>query len=521
MSQSDLHSPTFEDFELLAEVSQLLTLLDVDRVLEQVMSLAARAVGATQCTLMLHDGVQVDWNHVFLARQLTPDQSYHTVHSVLDKGLAGWVYRHKQGAIIEDTQNDARWITFPDDQLPVRSALCAPLMHEGDVIAVVTLVHPEPNHFSAYHLRLMTIIANQSAVAVRNAQLFTRLQLQQRQIQAVLQALPDVMFVLDDNSAIINVNDAALAFLGLAESTQVLGRPLSDFREASSTLTPVLEVVGQMNNQRAWSFEARSERRGKDYQITVTVWRDVQRDLAGYVVVMHDISTLRDLNRFKDEMLSIASHDLRSPLALIIGYADMLATDLPPNSEEQDYAETIRRSGERMNGLLDDLLRVEQVRRSPLELREQVNMAVLVKDAVEAMTPQAEHKKHTLTHHIELANLPRMIADPGLLRRAMENLIGNAIKYTPEGGRIHVHAMMRDQRFYYEVQDNGIGISAEHLPRVFEQFYRVKDVRVGSVGGFGLGLNLVRNIIERHHGEVWVQSEIDVGSKFGFWLPIL
>jgi two-component system phosphate regulon sensor histidine kinase PhoR len=102
----------------------------------------------------------------------------------------------------------------------------------------------------------------------------------------------------------------------------------------------------------------------------------------------------------------------------------------------------------------------------------------------------------------------------------MDNFVSNAIKYTPEEGRIQVHAYLENAQFNFVVEDNGIGIGPEHLNRVFESFYRIKDERAGDVGGFGLGLNLVRTIIERHKGEVWVESEIGVGSKFGFWLPL-
>jgi two-component system, OmpR family, phosphate regulon sensor histidine kinase PhoR len=160
------------------------------------------------------------------------------------------------------------------------------------------------------------------------------------------------------------------------------------------------------------------------------------------------------------------------------------------------------------------------VRRSPLELIRQTSLIDLARDAVESMRPLAERKLQRLELIVEVEDLPGVEVDPALLKRAMENLIGNAIKYTPEMGRIFVRVYRTDDQFTFEVQDTGIGIPEEHLPRLFESFYRVRDERAANVTGFGLGLNLVKTIIERHHGTVGVKSEIGVGSTFWFQIPL-
>jgi two-component system phosphate regulon sensor histidine kinase PhoR len=274
------------------------------------------------------------------------------------------------------------------------------------------------------------------------------------------------------------------------------------------------------HEDKQWLFEARSEKRKKDLQITLSVWRDAANGFAGYVVAMHDVTMLRDLNRFKDEMLRVASHDLRSPLSLIVGYADLINLDIDPTSPAAEYLSVIHRSTERMNGLLDDLLRVEQARRSPLELNEEVDLGALAVEAVDDNQPLAEHKNQQLTSELRTDGLSGVVADPVLISRAMNNLISNAIKYTPEFGHIHVKTYTQNNRFHFVVEDDGIGIAPENLTRVFESFFRVKDERAGDVAGSGLGLSFVKTIIERHNGDVWVESELGRGSKFGFWLPL-
>jgi two-component system phosphate regulon sensor histidine kinase PhoR len=355
---------------------------------------------------------------------------------------------------------------------------------------------------------------------VRNAQLFNRLQAQQRQLETVLQAIPDVLLVLDERGHILLINDAANEFLGDTDPILVIGRHLGDF--ADTALAPILETLqsSTTHEDKQWLFEVRSEKRKKDLQITLSVWRDATNGFAGYVVAMHDVTMLRDLNRFKDEMLRVASHDLRSPLSLIVGYADLINLDIDPASPAAEYLSVIRRSTERMNGLLDDLLRVEQARRSPLELNEEVDLGALAVEAVDDSQPLAEHKNQQLTAELRTEGLPGVVADPVLISRAMNNLISNAIKYTPEFGHIHVKAYAENHRFHFVVEDNGIGITPENLTRVFESFFRIKDERAGDVAGSGLGLSFVKTIIERHNGDVWVESELGSGSKFGFWLPL-
>lgn len=522
--------PSLQDFELLAEVSQMLTVLDQDRVLERVIDLMANAVGASKVSLILRPEYVEDWRQVFVRHlssdtidpQLAEPQSIHLARRVLDKGLAGWVFRNKQGAIVADTLHDERWYLFPDSNSQARSALCVPFLYNGEVLAVLTMLYPEPNHFTDYHLRLMTIVANQATVAVRNAQLFNQMLQQQQQLETILHTIPDYLLVLDEAGKILLANDAAARLLNPNNTASTLtGQPLVNFLNVDSVLTSIASVLQTpVQSGQTWSFETRSERQRRDFLVTVSSWEHPAGDKAGYMVIMRDITAMRDLNRFKDEMLRMASHDLRSPLALIVGYCSLISLDTPEDSPIQEYIVSIQRATERMQGLLDDLLRVEQIRKSPLELHEKVDFGELVSAAIDHARPAAEQKHHTLETDLALDDVPPVSINPVLVREAMENLIGNAVKYTPEGGRIRVHAFAQDNAVHFSVEDNGIGIPKESLPRVFETFYRAKQAGAENVEGRGLGLSLVKTIIERHGGEVWVESEQGSGSRFGFWIPM-
>lgn len=516
----EVKQPTLEALKLLVEVSQLLSVRDLDRVLQQVIDLAAKAVGASKASLFLHDNEQIDWDHILTARDLSPDESVRVVRKVLDDGFAGWVLKNKRGDIILDTQVDDRWIVFPDDALPVRSAMCVPFITNDHVIAVLTLVHPSPAHFTEYHLRLMTVVVNQFAIAIRNAQFFHRIQSQQRQLQTILQAISDILIVLDADGRIMLLNEAAVPLLGIEFQGDAIGRLLADFISVDPILARIVEVINEPSDTDAWSLEVRSERCKQDFQVRISLWRDILDGKGGYVLVLHDVTTLRDLNRFKDEMLRVASHDLRSPLALISGYVDMIEWDMPEDNQSvREHIEVIKRTIERMGGLLDDLLRVERIRSSPLELNEQVDLQQLMKVVIVNMRPLATARQQSFEAELLLDGIPRITADPVLLRQSMENLIGNAIKYTPEGGSVKVKASYNNERFFFSVRDTGIGIAPEHLSKVFEPFFRVTTKAINTKGS-GLGLSLVKNVIERHGGEITVTSVLNEGSEFSFWLPL-
>jgi PAS domain S-box-containing protein len=519
MSQLDVQ-PSLADFELLAQVSQLLTVIDLDHVLERVIDLTARAVGAAKASLFLHHQDSDDWQRLLTTRRLEGTEKLQVVQSVLDKGLAGWVMRERVGAIIYDTEIDERWVVFQNDTIAVRSAMCLPLVQDDEVLAVITLTHPQPNHFTEHHLRLLTIVANQASVAVRNAQLFQRMQEQQRQLEAMLHAIPDVLLVINDEGNILLVNEPATALLGM-DQNEVLGQSLGGLLHIDSAFAPLQELIDNPRGDGdTWTFETRSDRDRQDFTVTVSRWENPSMGTGGHVIVMHDVTTLRDLDRFKGEMLKVASHDLRSPLALIVGYCDLIAMDTPDSSSPIfTYLDVINRSTRRMNNLLDDMLRVEEIRTSPSELHKPTDFGDLVNKVIETMRMTAQTKNQSVEFDVQLGNLPVMTVDPVLIREAMENLVGNALKYTPQGGHILLQSYYDERRVHFIVQDNGIGIPEQDLPHIFEWGYRSKKNQDAPVEGKGLGLSLVNTVLERHRGEVWVESQEGVGSRFGFWLP--
>lgn len=524
MAQREQHPPSIKELELLAEVSKLLTANNLDTVMRQVIDLVSRAVGASRTSFILLNDGAINWNYTFIKNNEYPlNNAVELIASVLSDGFAGWVYDNQRGAIIGDVTRDDRWLDSKDDPLNPRSAMCVPFVTNNEVIALVTMEHEDGDFFTATHLQLMEIIANQAAIAMQNAQLFGYLNAQSSQLRSVLEAMSDALIVLTEDGIIEMLNPAAIALLDPTHRGSILGRHISEFVHLDSAFEPIAEILaaGLLEDDKPWRFETRSDVMEADYQAMMSVWEDGAHNARGYVVVMHNVTQLLDLSRFKDEMLRVATHDLRSPLALISGYVNMVKLDTPDEeSPVHEYVDIILGVVDRMQTLVDDLLRVERIRANPLELREKTDLSAMVKQVLVNMRPAATVKEMDFDSVLDLKFEPRIQADAVLLRQAMENLINNAIKYTDRGGKITVYAENDDSRFYFMVEDNGVGIPEEHMSRLFESFYRVQSALHKSKGN-GLGLSLVKNVVVRHGGDVFVESEFTKGSRFGFWLPLL
>jgi signal transduction histidine kinase len=233
-------------------------------------------------------------------------------------------------------------------------------------------------------------------------------------------------------------------------------------------------------------------------------------------------SEVRELEKLKSEMIRMASHDLRNPLNNVMGYVELVAMTLDQDGMTPDlemYIDNLRRGTQAMRQLLEDLLtleRIESDRQSDWQL---FDLGGLVMEVVEAQQSSADLKQQALV-------LNRMLRTPFVrgsltqIRQAIANLVGNAIKYTPEEGRVEVSFQVEGDRLSLSVRDNGYGISLERQNRVFERFYRAREPGTDHIGGTGLGLSLVKTVIERHGGQVWFTSAPGVGSTFGFWLPV-
>jgi two-component system phosphate regulon sensor histidine kinase PhoR len=228
---------------------------------------------------------------------------------------------------------------------------------------------------------------------------------------------------------------------------------------------------------------------------------------------------LRRVNKIRRDFVANVSHELKTPLTSISGYAETILTDHPDPATTRRFLETILGNARRMQRLVDDLLdlsRIEAGRWQP-EL-EAVDVEAAAQDVWAGLAERAAGRKVELTVEAE-AGAETVAADADALRQVLLNLIDNALRYSPPGGRITCRSSAHDGGTVVSVSDSGPGIPGEHLPRIFERFYRADHSRSRDEGGTGLGLAIVRHLVEAHGGRVWAESERGRGTTVSCWFP--
>jgi two-component system phosphate regulon sensor histidine kinase PhoR len=494
-----------EQLSLLNRISDELNKdLYPDRMLRRVLDLTVAHLHATTGSIMLFDQ-QNRVSAYILQQEVSSELADRIVGTVLTEGFAGWVLNHGEGDVIFDSHQDSRWVIYNDQPYDVRSVIATPLRRRQRVIGVLTVVHEQPNTFKRSDLQLLNAIAGQAAIALENAQLFKQTEQERIKLSAIINSTQDAVLVTTPKYETLLLNPAAQEMLNLDGQTSqgCLLNELTDNEVLLKLLAPDSPKAGEVRLPD-----------GRTMWATVVAIPEM-----GQVMVLRDISAFKALDKLKRDFVTAFTHDLRTPLATVKGYIELVRMDGPVTTRQEEDLEGITRAANLMKSLIEDLLELSRLERLEELTREPVDLEAVVQSSINEIKPLAKSKK------IELA-----LSDPQggliiegnavLLSRAVGNLVDNAIKYTPAGGKVQIKlGQNSNHQATISVVDNGPGISAKDLPRVFEKFYRARP-ELDDVPGTGLGLAIVKTITEQHGGQVWVESQPNVGSTFTISIPL-
>jgi signal transduction histidine kinase/CheY-like chemotaxis protein len=234
------------------------------------------------------------------------------------------------------------------------------------------------------------------------------------------------------------------------------------------------------------------------------------------------LENIKELEQIKTEMIRMASHDLRNPLGQVTAYFEMLIDDISMqlNTRHQRYVSRIVKATATIESLLGDILNLENIESQTTANFEATDIVHITHDVIRSMKDQAGQKLQTYNHQIDVESAV-VRGSSSQLKQAVTNLVGNAIKYTPASGQITINAHLSQGEFHFSVTDTGYGIPKDQQDRLFQHFYRARSATTEHIDGTGLGLSLVKSVIERHDGNVWFESVEGEGSTFGFWLPLM
>ncbi len=346
------------------------------------------------------------------------------------------------------------------------------------------------------------------------------------QLLAVLTSMVEGVMVLDYRGHILQVNPALERMFGISR-IEARGRPCTELfrhQQLNELVAFILQSPAHHQDEIVLPLT------GHCLQIEASPAGGKQDNEACVVLVFHDITELRRLEKIRKDFVANVSHELRTPLTSIKGYIEALldgAKDDPIASK--NFLDVILKQSDRLNLIIEDLLELSKIESGRVSLKEEpLELLALVERTLSMVKPMADKKRHHLITAI-MPSLPPVAGDEGRLAQVLTNLLDNAIKYTPAGGTITVSAALAPSSRTSErpataidlsVADTGIGIPEQDRPRVFERFYRVDKARSRELGGTGLGLAIVKHIVEGHGGHVWVEVNYPQGSRFVVRLPL-
>lgn len=325
-------------------------------------------------------------------------------------------------------------------------------------------------------------------------------------LTAIFSTIQDGVIVLDGHGNILFVNHAICEAFKVKEEN-VVGQPVGD-----AISHPELKALLLRSQDGPLKYHEINFDEGQIFNAQFTPIPGV-----GSAITMQDISYLKELDRLKTDFVHTVSHDLRSPLTAVLGYTELIARTGTLTSQQQDFLGKIQSSVHHITTLVNDLLDLGRLEAGFDTRRERVDFENVLNYTLDTFDVQVKQKKIKLVVKVT-ENLPPLRANPIRIRQMLDNLVGNAIKYVPEDGRVYVGIYQEDQQIILEVKDSGPGIPPDEQSRIFDKFYRASNVPDSAVGS-GLGLAIVKSIVESHQGRVWVESDLDEGTTFFVVLP--
>jgi PAS domain S-box-containing protein len=505
---------------------------DLDEVFDAVRQHLEDLLGADVFVLALYDETS---QTIQVARQAEHGVNFPGGSFPLGSGFTSQVITTRKPQLIRRWSADGppigvRYATA-EPRLP-ESAVAVPLEYGREVLGVLTAYAYPPNAFDDDDLQLLCAAGAQTATAIASLRHSDRadLQIQRRisELEAILASMADALVVVDRDRRIIRLNRAARELLAGSQGSllfgQALGSPHGEHwpagaPEIAAVLGPMSETLqrGEVPEER----EVQTHRGGKrTLSFTGSPLRYGRGQLGGGVIIGRDVTTRREIDELKDEVLAIASHDLRTPLTVIKAQAQIVMRSLHSRRATRAGIEASLESINnqvdhltRLLALLMDLSRIEAGRLelllTPVDLRE------LVSRTVQSMQLTTDR------HQIELyAPEPVVVGcDEHRIQEVLENLLGNAIKYSPKGSVIEVQVRTEQHGASISVRDNGVGLGQDALPHVFDRFYRAEGAR--TLEGAGLGLYICRAVVEAHGGRLWAESDgPGTGATFTAWIPL-
>ena len=406
--------------------------------------------------------------------------------------------------------------------------LAVPVAFHSKAIGVIVVSH-RGRKYDAHDTKLMRLVASRLASLIENAELYSEVNARRERWEAVFKFADEGIAIFNKDGSVVGFNPAATRLTGFTMN-EVIGRPFVDvIRTVSaeglslSALSPIKRVLGEGDVVAKRQQLIQSK-------VGQTIWTEIsyspifndQGTVTSGIAVISNVQREREVEAAKSDFISIVSHELRTPLTAIKGFLSMLLKkDFGALSDKQfHFLHRVYQTNQRMIGLVEDLLDMSHIESGKIRLRvAPLAMEPIITEVVTDLAAKGFERQIMLKVNRK-QKLPLVLADEGRLRQILTNLVDNAIKYSLPKGKVVIDFKVQGNELVTSVRDEGVGITAAHIERLFQRFGRIYNPMSMQAGGTGLGLYIVKNLVESHGGRIWVTSREGKGSRFSFSLPV-
>ena len=514
-----------ERMTFLAEASELLaSSLDYNRTLARLARLCVPGLadwcaidilgpnGEIERLAVAHqDPEKVRWAHELQERYPPDAEAPRGVANVLRTGEPEFLPSFPQ-ELLDEALGDNDELRRIVDELGLNSSITVPLNARGRTLGALSLIAAETHPpFTQADFELALEVARRAAVAVDNARLFREAERGANAARA-LAYVADGVVLIDQGGIVRHWNPAAASITGVAEE-DALDRPVCDVVPSWDALTTHVPLVAPGAPARPVTVPIVID--GDERWVAVAGVRFEQ----GRVYALQDVTEERALEKTRSDFVTTASHELRTPLAAVYGAIRTLRREDVELSEEDQaqFLEMIEAEATRLARIVDQILLAGQLDADAVEL--EVSECDPSEIAARVIESAQVHSPETISLSLDVDGTPKISCDENKLRQVLVNLVDNAVKYSPGGGRVELRVRNGDGSCVIDVVDEGLGIPPGERERIFEKFYRLDPDQTHGVGGSGLGLYIVRELVERMDGRLSVESELGKGSRFTLELP--
>jgi two-component system NtrC family sensor kinase len=473
--------------------------MDLDGMLKMIVDAAVGLTNADEGSLLLLDEESGD---LFMRASRNFDQEFAESFRIRSNdSLAGQVIERGEAVVLDESSPQKIKTSYL-----VHSLIYVPLILRERTVGVLGVDNREAGRpLTPEHVEVMKAMADYAAMALESARLYQASETQRRKYESILANTRNGVIVVDEAERVQMINHAASEIVGVDESA--LGLPASQVFEDPR----ILALMQQSDEDPRW----------EEIELDGGRVFNAQRariEGIGQAIVLHEISHLKEVDRVKSEFVTSVSHDLRSPLAAILGYVELVEQSGKLNEQQTEFVRRVYISIDHITNLITDLLDLGRIEAGLDASKEPAQIPVLAKYAADSIRSFADSRAVNLEESLS-ENVPVVKGDPLRLRQMIGNLLENAIKYTPQGGKVSIDCMAEDEQIILRVRDTGIGIPSGEQAMLFTRFYRGSNVPDGIVGT-GLGLSIVKSIVDNHNGRIWVESKVGEGTEVTVVLPM-